>query len=55
MTRGAKVNTAKLSDEQVLKIRTLYPGRTQQSIADEFGVSQVLVGLIVNRKTRAWL
>ena len=55
MGRGTKVNTNKLSEDQVRYIRTQYPGRSQQHIADEMGVSQVLVGLIVRRKSWAWL
>lgn len=54
-TRGSRMNTAKLTDEDVRRIRSLYPGRTQQSIADEYGVSQRLVSLIVRRESWVWL
>jgi hypothetical protein len=55
MGRGTKVNTNKLTEADVRHIRTLYPHRSQQSIAIEYGVSQVLISTIVLRKTWAWL
>lgn len=50
-TRGSAVNTSKLSGDDVLEIRARYAsGRvTQQSLADEFGVSQHAVSWIVLR------
>jgi len=55
MGRGTRVNTNKLTETDVLRIRSLYPSQSQQSIADEYGVSQVLISTIVLRKTWAWL
>jgi hypothetical protein len=51
---GEACSTHKLTNEQVLEIRDLYAkgGSTQQVLGVRFGVSQVLIGLIVNRK--AW-
>lgn len=47
---GEKNGRAKLTQEQADEIRTLYAagGRSQQSIADEYGVSQNAVSKIVN-------
>ena len=41
---------SKLSMEAARIIRTLYPGRSQQSIADEYGVSQAVVSAILLNK-----
>lgn len=52
--RGEEHYRATLTDEQVVEIRSLWPhtGRSQQSIADEYGVSRALVSLIAHNKTR---
>lgn len=43
----------KLTEEQVIEIRKLYENKTitQTALAKQFNVSQVLIGLIVNRKS----
>jgi len=49
-TRGEDHPVSKLSDADVIDIRSLYQsGRTQQSLADQFGVSRSNIGLIVTR------
>ena len=40
---------AKLTAQNVLDIRARH-GQTQQDIADEFGVSQVLIGMVRRRE-----
>jgi hypothetical protein len=48
---GAQHRCAKLQDTDVIRIRALVAsGRTQISVADEFGVSRYAVSLIVLRK-----
>jgi hypothetical protein len=48
---GKKNPSAKLSEHQVIDIRNLHnKGLTQTEIAKRFNVSQVNIGLIVNRK-----
>lgn len=51
--RGAEVNTAKLTEDDVREIRRLYAetGLSQAKVGDLFGVSQVNVGQIVRRET----
>jgi hypothetical protein len=50
---GERVNTAKLSVADVREIRRLREGgATQQALADRFGCSQPMVGVIVRRE--AW-
>lgn len=52
LTRGEKVNTAKLSEEDVLRIRKLYEeGTCQKVLASAFGVYQTTISCIVLRKT----
>ena len=56
--KGAAHGMSKLTDEQVLEIRTLYVrsapnkrrGMFQSELAEKFGVSQILISLIVRRK-----
>jgi hypothetical protein len=50
--RGAKSGHARLTDAQVLEIRHRYErgGISQQALADEYGVTQTNIGLIVRRK-----
>jgi hypothetical protein len=50
---GERNHQAKLTNLQVVEIRKLKGSASQQAIADRFGVSQTLVGLI-HRKQR-WI
>ena len=51
LPRGEKHGNAKLKENDVVAIRRMYgDGETQSSIGQSFGVSQVLVGRIVNHK-----
>ena len=47
--RGEKHNRSKLTNEQVVDIRSR-KNQTQQSIADEFGVHQTIIGRILRGK-----
>lgn len=54
--RGERVNTAKLTAEQVAEIRRLYGprgqgGLTQMQLAEAFGITQSQVSAIVRRKS----
>jgi len=50
-TVGENHHKAKINKSDVLEIRNLYKeGKTQQHIANLFGIGQVQVGRIVNRK-----
>lgn len=55
--RGAKHHLTRLDDPAVLRIREIWSagGRTQQSIASEFAISQPAVSEIVNRRKWAHL
>lgn len=46
---GAAHGRAKLTEEIVLKIRSLYPARSQRSLAKEFGVNKTSIKSIVTR------
>ncbi len=50
---GANVPTSKLSDEQVLLIRSLYAqgGVTQDALSKQFGVSTANISMILSRRT----
>jgi len=49
--KGEDMKTSKLKEHQIEKIRDLYnQGSSQQKIADEFGVSQHLISLVVRNK-----
>lgn len=52
ITRGEDHKHSKLTEAQVLEIRTRYVPRavTQQALADEFGVSQHVISSIIRRK-----
>lgn len=51
VNRGEKNGRAKLTEDEVVNIRAYYhAGRTQQSLATEYGVSKMLISLIVRRK-----
>ncbi len=51
--RGKETSTSKLTEEQVRAIRA--DGRTQQAIADEYGICHQQVSNIKNRKSWGWL
>ena len=53
--RGSKVNGAKLSEEDVRKIRSLRGRLTQAKIAEMFGVSRALIGYIYSGRAWSWL
>jgi transcriptional regulator len=56
MNRGAKNPQCKLTEAQVKEIRALYEsGVSQSRIAEQFGVLQQHVSLIVRRVSWAWL
>lgn len=46
---------AKLTQQNVRAIRALAATKSQQALADQFGVSRILVRHIINRKQWAWL
>ena len=52
IARGAKQGLAKLTDEKVMEIRERYTqgGVFYRQLAQEFGVSQSLIGLVIQRK-----
>lgn len=47
---GSKVGTAKLSEAQVIQIKSRIGTRSQREIAAEFGVSQMTISLIAQSK-----
>ena len=49
-TRGTKVNSAKLTEKDVLEIRAIR-GMSQRAIADRYGVTGETIRRIINRKT----
>lgn len=49
-SKGEAHGMSKLTREQVLEIRSR-EGETQQSLADEFGISDVQIGRILSRKS----
>jgi DNA-binding CsgD family transcriptional regulator len=51
--KGAQHGTAKLTEDQVLKIRS--DGRSQWAVAHDYGISQATVSGIKNRKRWGWL
>jgi hypothetical protein len=48
--RGTTVPQSKLTEAQVLEIRSKYPGKLQRELAAEYGISRSKISLIVNRK-----
>lgn len=54
-SRGEKCATSKLTEKQVSDIRTLYGEKSQQQIADLYGISQLHVSRIVRGKVWSWL
>lgn len=53
--RGERNPGAKITAEEVLRIRSMHPANTHKDIARMFGVSRQQIGSIVNRKTWAHL
>ena len=53
--KGTRNSAAKLTEEDVLRIRKLYKTRTQLSIAKEYGVSRTTIGMIVTKDNWGWL
>lgn len=48
--RGSGVGTSKLTDKDVLRIRSLYPEYSHRKIAKMYGVYHTTIGRIVTRK-----
>lgn len=48
--KGERNGNSKLTDNKVIKIRKLRGVRTQPEIADRFGVSVALIGMIQRRE-----
>lgn len=53
--RGSRHNMAKLSEEQVLQIRSILPATPASQIALRFGVSVSAIRAIQRRQNWAWL
>lgn len=53
--RGKAHWNVRLAKEQVLEIRRLEGSKTQQAIADQFGVSLAAINGILRRRTWGWL
>lgn len=54
--RGTRINTNKLSEEQVHEIRAACDaGERQADVARRYGVTQPMVGFIARRQSWAWL
>lgn len=49
--RGEKARAAKLTEENVRQIRRLYPSRTMEEIAADFGVTKMCISSVVRRKS----
>lgn len=49
--RGTRHRSAKLTDADVISIRSLYPGMSQMAIAKQYGMNQTVISDIVRRKT----
>ncbi len=49
-TRGTKVNTAKLTEQDVIEIRAI-TGMSQVAIAERYGVTDMNINYIINRKS----
>ena len=48
--KGSEIGTSKLSDKDVLEIRSKYPSVMQSVLAEEYGVSQPVISKIVRRE-----
>jgi len=48
---GARNYNAKLDDQKVKKIRCQYPEKNQYELAEEYGVTQTAIGMIVRNRT----
>lgn len=55
VARGSKVNTSKLTAEQVLEIRRRYPAETKSQLGRVFGVHHNSIAKIIKRENWAWL
>ena len=53
--RGERNGSAKLNENDVRKIRALAGTMLQHDIAKQFGITRIMVNLIINRKSWAWL
>jgi len=55
--RGEKVGSSRLTPKEVLDIREMYAigEKTQQELADDYGVSNPTICHIVNQTTWSWL
>lgn len=53
--RGERCGTSKLTEKDVVEIRTLAASMTHRDIAARFSVARTTVTLIVGRKNWAWL
>ena len=53
-TRGTRNSKCKLTEEQVREIRRRGM-ESERELAEEFGVSQMTINLIINKKTWIWL
>lgn len=55
--RGTRNSRAKLTEAKVRSIRALYRagGRTQLSLAEEFGIAEAAVWQVIHRKVWGWL
>lgn len=49
--QGGQNSQAKLTEDDVRRIRTLYPRYSQTAIAEAYGITQAAVGYIIRRKT----
>lgn len=50
MSRGEQHGRARLTEQQVLEIRSRWPQETQTSLSSEYGIDQTTISLIVNRQ-----
>jgi uncharacterized NAD-dependent epimerase/dehydratase family protein len=55
IARGIKINTNKLTEEQVRAIRANPENKTKTELAREYEVSRTLIYYIISRKSWAWL
>jgi predicted DNA-binding ArsR family transcriptional regulator len=55
--RGTEINTAVLTEEDVVEIRCLYAegGVSYSDLALDFNVDRTTIGAIVRRETWAWV
>lgn len=53
--RGSKCGTSKLTERDVIEIRSLHPALTHKEIAARFSVARTTITLILTGKNWAWL